>query len=461
MIGDFRASGINSILTTQDTSIPDNLDSFLAGVMQFKKLAPGCVLKAFTVDFAHAYKHVPMEVSQREFATIVFADTRGTPHYATLKTQPFGSRRAPANWGRVTAFTKWVMSRLFACTVRVFVDGCFVTEPDATIWSAYEALNTVCDLLGLTLEPSKTTPPTDRLLLLGADIHIKISEITATLPDRKRTDIVTELRKILERNNLTPAEAAKMRGRLGYAQSLLFGRAGRAMLAPFAERQYSARPGRSHPLSVDLRETIPWWIAVIGRLIPRRIPFLPIPHMVVYTDASGSGHLGAVAIYMGVTHTFSTHLPDWFTEGNKIYEFEMAGTLFGLLCALEIAYGAPIILFCDNMGAKGTVIRGSSRTRTGRALAGAFWGYAAAAEAAVWVEHVSSPLNIGDPPSRKCSHLKSMCDIVFMDVGIPKSFYFLFNSSSVLFRAQENLTVPERGFVPAIDCRNCKKEFQI
>ena len=185
LIDDFSASGISSILTTGDASSPENLDSFLAGVMQFKKLAPGCVIKAFSVDFAHAYKHVPLVASQHEFATIVFADTNGDVFYSTLRTQPFGSRRPPANWGQVTAFSKWLMSRLFACSVKVCVDDCFATEPEATIESVFNSLLGVCELLGLAIEHTKTTKHTDQLLLLGDEIRIAISDITAKLPDRK------------------------------------------------------------------------------------------------------------------------------------------------------------------------------------------------------------------------------------------------------------------------------------
>ena len=194
-------------------------------------------LESVLGDFAHAYKHVPLEVSQREFATIVFADPNGEVFYSTLRTQPFGSRPAPANWGRVAAFTKWVMIRLFACVVKIFADDCFVAEPDATVGPAFSVLLGVCDLLGLVLEHSKTKAPTDRMLLLGADIRISISDVTVTIPDRKRADIATELQMILRKNTLTPADAAKMRGRLGYAQFLVKNSSGGLFLscivAPF------------------------------------------------------------------------------------------------------------------------------------------------------------------------------------------------------------------------------------
>ena len=136
-------------------------------------------------------------MSQREFATIVFADTEREPLYSALKTHPFGSRRAPSNWGRVTTFVKWVMKKVFACVVRIFAEDCFVPEPEMTIYTAYETLIGLCELLGLEIERSKTISPTDRLLLLGADIRIAISEVTASLPEKKRILLAAELRLAL------------------------------------------------------------------------------------------------------------------------------------------------------------------------------------------------------------------------------------------------------------------------
>ena len=71
MIDDFKVSGINNILSTEDTSVPENLDAGLARIALYKRLAPGCVLNVTSVDFAHAYKHIPLTESQKEFATII------------------------------------------------------------------------------------------------------------------------------------------------------------------------------------------------------------------------------------------------------------------------------------------------------------------------------------------------------------------------------------------------------
>ena len=43
-----------------DTNIPDGLDAFLAVAAGCKKILNGRGLRACSVDFPHAYKHVPL-----------------------------------------------------------------------------------------------------------------------------------------------------------------------------------------------------------------------------------------------------------------------------------------------------------------------------------------------------------------------------------------------------------------
>ena len=88
----------------------------------------GRTLLACSVDFHRAYKHAPLLQSQGEFAKIVFAQVEGEPPVASLRTQPFGSRMAPANLGRVTQFIKFVLLKLFGTTLiaYVFLDLIFV-----------------------------------------------------------------------------------------------------------------------------------------------------------------------------------------------------------------------------------------------------------------------------------------------------------------------------------------------
>ena len=119
LIDDFRASAVNAIAECDDTNVPDNLDVFFAISAYLALVKPGRDTKCATADTAHAYKHVPLHADQREFATIILAPPSGCLKAASLRTQPFGSKRAPSNWARVAMFLKWAMLVFRHCDRRI------------------------------------------------------------------------------------------------------------------------------------------------------------------------------------------------------------------------------------------------------------------------------------------------------------------------------------------------------
>ena len=75
-----------------------------------------------SLDFAHAYKHVPILEGRVEFATILAAPPAGTLKVSALRAQPFGSKRAPSNRPRATNFIKWLMLTVFRIVISVCVE---------------------------------------------------------------------------------------------------------------------------------------------------------------------------------------------------------------------------------------------------------------------------------------------------------------------------------------------------
>ena len=55
-----------------------------------------------------------------------------------------------------------------------------------------------------------------------------------------------------------------------------------------------------------------------------------------------------------------------------IFELDFVGFLFGLAIAAYYAPGRPVLLCCDNMGARGGVVRGSCATFLGRMISSIF-----------------------------------------------------------------------------------------
>ena len=95
-----------------------------------------------------------------------------------------------------------------------------------TFLTDFQLVKAARGMLGFRLERRKEIPPLTRFNLLGATQTIGGQWVAAALPGRRKLDLVYELRPVLSANRLSPGLSAKIRGGLGFAQSLLFGRIG-------------------------------------------------------------------------------------------------------------------------------------------------------------------------------------------------------------------------------------------
>ena len=70
--------------------------------------------------------------------------------------------------------------------------------------------------------------------------------------------------------SLAPGEAARLRGKLGYGETLMFGRMGRGgRLAQFTARQYAKGARNPWLLDSDLKEALAWRISNVITSVPR------------------------------------------------------------------------------------------------------------------------------------------------------------------------------------------------
>ena len=461
VIDDFKASGVNSTLSMSDTSIPDGLDVFLSLVIYYQSISPGCDLRAGSVDFKHAYKNIGISNDQSEYTAVLLGPPSGGLLVSHLRTQPFGSARAPANWGRVTALLKWILAEFFGISLPIFVDDCFLVETAETVKGAFECVTKVIQLLGFDLDPEKAAVPSKTIKLLGASISINPEGLTASLPQSRADELIAMILEIIQSNSLSPGLAAKLRGKLGYAQSLMFGRYGRVLLQPITNRQYSRSLKNSHPLNTELSEVLPWWVETIRNAIPRTIPSARQRPIVAYSDAAGCGHIGVVIYVDGIQRTFSSHLPEWFTrEETGILEFEMCGAFYALCIAATFDPKRTIILCCDNEGVNGSLKRGACKTVFARALCSAFWNMAASNGTHVWIEHVKGPLNPADPPSRDCTLCNKPFNAKNKRCEIPSSLFRTLSSSANLIDAQLRVVAGSNEYIKAWPCPSQQAEPQ-
>ena len=116
------------------------------------------------------------------------------------------------------------------------------------------------------------------------------------------------------RNKLSPSEAASLRGKLGFAQTLMFGRLGRSRNVELIKRQYSQK--RISEIRNSLRKEMKWWFKNIESLPHRIIKMTHEENNIIYSDAAGEGetNIGTILIPLSSTPPFK-HLSERHPNG--------------------------------------------------------------------------------------------------------------------------------------------------
>ena len=156
------------------------------------------------------------------------------PKTARILAQPFGSRRAPSNLGRVVTFIQFVARKLLHLAVGAFVDDFCCAECAKIAKSGFWAFKHLCRLLGFVTPDKKDQAPSISLALLGAEISLSRDAIRAQASTQRVLKIKGRIAHALRLNFLTPAAARKLRGKLGFYTSLLMGKLGRGIMGPLS-----------------------------------------------------------------------------------------------------------------------------------------------------------------------------------------------------------------------------------
>ena len=129
------------------------------------------------------------------------------------------------------------------------------------------------------------------------------------------------------------------------------------------------------------------------------------PVAVVYSDAEGSGGVGAFLqvasksawLAGSVPRSFSAVL---FSRKTQIFAYETLMVLVTISCFLRDLRGLRVIFFVDNTSALGALRKGSSRSADVHALVEEVWRLAGSNDISLFFKWVPSKLNLADPPSR-------------------------------------------------------------
>eukprot|EP00435_Cladocopium_sp_Y103_P034728 s2383_g9.t1 len=244
---------------TEKLQLPST-DTNVAALRRLRSIKPDEGLAGWVLDERKAYRQVAVRPDHRKFSVICLKDPcSGLPNFFIMVGHSFGLVSAVYNYNRRSAAINEVLVSLFGLIAFSFYDDKYGFEPHSR--------DSRCPtILGVTYN------------LEAMQLEIK--------PDRK-VELNQEIDAILSTKLLDPGTAGKLKGKLMFGSSQLWGKVGRAFLRVISERQYLRFPlGHEFALDPPLTAALLHWKMLISDGPPRPIETVheKLTDVVIFTD---------------------------------------------------------------------------------------------------------------------------------------------------------------------------------
>jgi hypothetical protein len=377
------------------------------------KRAPA--VRLFGHDEEAAYKRRIIREKDRKFAVVVTLGPDGELYFGVANVLLFGLESAVLSYNCWGLFLNSVSRRfLHAPCVSYFDDiGGAGFEGDETLPGDVKEF---LELPGALFAAEKSTGFASSMVFLGAMVEIIGTEtvkLSCTLP--RLEQVREQIGSAQKDGQLRPAEASELAGRLTFAISTAWSRAGRAFLWPI----YNAALVRNPPFRIgkSLKNALEFWAKASFEHFER---FLadddePPPTSHILTDATTKRIAG---MYKGA----ETRLPsssvsrsarpdgpaadalprrEFFSERSTepIDRNEAKAVVRSV--ELWCRPGDACMVFIDNETAQGSLVSGTSTSERLRELAKTLWLTALRTNCALWLERVPTKWNGADSPGRE------------------------------------------------------------
>ena len=282
-----HGDSVNDLISKED--FPVEFTGFDTAADMVRTRGRNCLM--FKIDIKHAFRVLPIRPSQWilmgiEWMGYYFVDFR----------LPFGLRSSPGIFNRFADVICWILQNIYnlKLTIHYSDDYFFIAlHPNSAQQEFDTAIQAFKDL-GLPVAMEKTVPPTTQLPFLGIDLDS--SDLTMSVPEAKKTDILQLLRSWEGRRKCTKTELLNLTGKLQHICKVV--RPGRTFLRRLWDLTRNIKRGHHHiSLNQCARADISWWIHFLpewsrSTIIPETFEIRD-SDLHLFTDASKLG-LGGI-----------------------------------------------------------------------------------------------------------------------------------------------------------------------
>ena len=430
VIDDCTVCGLNLTVGTKEKFHLHTIDQICSMINTSFEQSTGahCPVLGRTYDLKHAYKQFGLCERDRKVLRIaVRKPGKTTPTLVGLNALPFGAIGSVAGFLRISFAIWWIgIFGLGLAWSAYFDDYSVLTRPELesnTTWAVAALFN----LLGLQFaETGPKCPPfatVFKMLGLSIDLsHAENKKFAVGHTSERRTELLSSLLDILEKGEISPKEAERLRGRMLFFESFVFGRIANLCLKQFGDL---CRAGRTSS------KLTPAELVVVRNLYARVETAVSVPMgilnlstWIVFTDGACEGDetvgsVGGVLIAPNhrIVHHFSAVAPEGVMKAllshsrHPIHELEMIPVLITFLLWGRLIEGAQVVHYIDNESVRLALLKGSGETPTARRVADEIMQAEYTLQTKSWYARVASASNIADEPSRgdteRLTHLGS------------------------------------------------------
>jgi len=269
---------------TEKLQLPST-DMNVAALRCLRTLAPETALQGRVLDERKAYRQVAARPDHRKFSVIcIKSPVTSKPAFFVMVGHSFGLVSAVYNYNRRSAAINEILVKLFGLVAFSFYDDKYGFEPASSAPSAKLVAERVHTWLGAQFDQKKlqlSSSPT----ILGVTYNLELMQLE--IKKERREDLLDEIDSVLKSGLLDPRSAGKLKGKLIFGASQLWGKVGRAFLRSISERQYCKFPASGEfKLGRALEESLRQWRKLVdgGPPRPTDVAHERLSDAVIFTD---------------------------------------------------------------------------------------------------------------------------------------------------------------------------------
>ncbi|CAE7374222.1 unnamed protein product, partial [Symbiodinium necroappetens] len=374
-------------------------------------------LAGWVLDERKAYRQLPIRPDHRKFSVICLKDPEdGIPKYFVMIGHSFGLVAAVYNYNRRSAFINDLLVKIFEMVAFNFYDDKYGFETAITTPSAKLAAEIVHFILGALFDEKKLQLSVAPVIL---GVTFNLEELVLEIKEQRKQELRDTIDSVLESGTLDPGLAGKLKGKLMFGASQLWGKVGRAFFRPLSERQYMKDlHGDRMDLNPAIVRSLKYWRRLIQFGPPREISLRSEKpsDVVIFTDGftpdqrkheAGPDRIGAVMFdrRAQAPKQLAEVIPrviseKWIPRKTQIVPIEMIAPILEIETFRDHLRNKDVLLLIDSEAVEAALVKGYSSKEDLCELVEIFWELALEYRINFFIDRVSTDANPADWPSR-------------------------------------------------------------